>query len=207
MDFRETEMDFETLMSDYEEDLYSSPAPLLSPLQSPTRSTLQSLTPSLPQSPTQSSMRTLPDEETAALSPNCGSASPLMKTSSPQSKSRAQLNFVDESIKSLQKLQEELRENLFQSTEQKLCEKAAELEEIRRENCYLKTQLMTYTAQLSMYECPPPSRVGDLQCIPSSRAYILYPNVGRTAVFALSPGDVDFLNLPDRSEALSCDPL
>ena len=64
---------------------------------------------------------------------------------------------------------------------------------------YLEAQLQcTQTAHSTL-----PTRVGDLQNMSTTRAFILFPHIGRMAVYDLAPMDVQLLDLINRSELLS----
>ena len=116
---------------------------------------------------------------------------------------RARLRSLDAAVNCLQKIRRDLQESVAEAHKMETQEKESENRELRRRVRYLEAQLeRAQTGHTTL-----PTKVGDLQNISTTRAYILFPNIGRTSVFALEPEDIHLLNLKDRSEPLSCDHL
>ena len=116
---------------------------------------------------------------------------------------RAQLRSLDISVERLQKLRREAQENVLEADKAEIAEKEAELHLLRRRVAYLENE----REHADRGNRENPSTVGHLQWIGSTRAYVLFPNVGQTAVYPLTAADLAMLDLPSRSEALSCEPL
>ena len=118
---------------------------------------------------------------------------------------RGQLRSLDNSVERLQKLRRDLQEDLVEASKRELAEKDYEVHLLRRRVSFLENQLER--AEKTHGNGANPTTVGHLQRIGSMRAYILFPNVGQTAVYPLSAADLAMLDLRNRSEALSCEPL
>ena len=116
---------------------------------------------------------------------------------------RAQLRSLDISLERLQNLRREAQENVLEVDKVEIAEKEAELHLLRRGVAYLENE----RERADRGNRENPSTVGHLQRIGSTRAYVLFPNVGQTAVYPLTAADLAMLDLQSRSEALSCEPL
>ena len=118
---------------------------------------------------------------------------------------RAQLRSLDSSVERLQKLRREVQEDVLEAHKQEIAKKEEELNLLHRRVSYLEKQLKK--AEQVNGNGAHPTTVGHLQRISSTRAYILFPNVGQTAVYSLTSADLDILDLRSWSESLSCEPL
>ena len=116
---------------------------------------------------------------------------------------RSRLRSLDASVNCLQKVRRDLQESVTEAHKQELQAKEVENGQLRRRIRYLEAQLeRAKTGHTTL-----PTRVGDLQHLSTTRAFVLFPNVGRTAVYNLEPADVSLLELASRSEPLSSDHL
>ena len=116
---------------------------------------------------------------------------------------RGQVRSLDISMERLQKLRREAMENANEAHKLEMTEKMEELHLLRRRVAFLENE-MERAARGNQNN---PTTVGHLQRIGSTRAYVLFPNVGQTAVYSLTSADLAMLDLRNRSEALSCEPL
>ena len=116
---------------------------------------------------------------------------------------RSRLRSLDASVNCLQKVRRDLQESVTEAHKRELQAKEVENGQLRRRIRYLEAQLQrAKTGHTTL-----PTRVGDLQHLSTTRAFVLFPNVGRTAVFNLEPADVSLLELASWSEPLSSDHL
>ena len=116
---------------------------------------------------------------------------------------RTRLHSLDAAVNCWQKIRRDLQQSVTEAYKVETQEKGAENRELRRRVRYLEAQLdQAQTGHTTL-----PTKVGELQNISTTRAYILFPNIGRTSVFVLELDDIHLLNLKDRSEPLSCDHL
>ena len=116
---------------------------------------------------------------------------------------RAQLRSLDISVELLQKLRREVQENVLETDKAEIAEKEAELHPLCRWVAYLENE----RERADWGNRENPSTVGHLQRIGSTRAYVLFPNVGQTAVYPLTAADLAMLDLKSQSEVLSYEPL
>ena len=186
-----------------------SPAQL-TPHRSPTKVPQQSSPePDAPQaSPEEEAQQVSPEQVMQRVPPrNAATSSRALGAERPpqlSSKSlRAQLRSLDISVERLQKLRREAQENVLEADKAEIAEKEAELHLLRRRVAYLENE----RERADRGNRENPSTVGHLQRIGSTRAYMLFPNVGQTAVYPLTAADLAMLDLQSRSEALSCEPL
>lgn len=78
-----------------------------------------------------------------------------------------------------------------------------ELKTAKQRCAYLEAQLeRTRTGKASL-----PCIVGDLERVATTQAMILFPSIGYTQVYKLSPDDIRLLSLSNRDPCLSCEPL
>ena len=116
---------------------------------------------------------------------------------------RSRLRSLDTSVNCLQKVRRDLQESVTEAHKRELQAKEVENGQLRRRIRYLEAQLeRAKTGHTTL-----PTRVGDLQHLSTTRAFVLFPNVGRTAVYNLEPADVSLLEFASRSEPLSSDHL
>ena len=116
---------------------------------------------------------------------------------------RSRLRSLDASVNCLQKVRRDLQESVTEAHKRELQAKEVENGQLRRRIRYLEAQLeRAKTGHTTL-----PTRVGDLQHLSTTRAFVLFPNVGRTAVYNLEPADVSLLELASWSEPLSSDHL
>ena len=116
---------------------------------------------------------------------------------------RSRLRSLDTSVNCLQKVRRDLQESVTEAHKRELQAKEVENGQLRRRIRYLEAQLeRAKTGHTTL-----PTRVGDLQHLSTTRAFVLFPNVGHTAVYNLEPADVSLLELASRSEPLSSDHL
>ena len=92
----------------------------------------------------------------------------------------------------------------FQSNEE-YEHKAKECQALKQRLAYVESELRGYQRN-EQYVCRP-TRVGHLQAIGSTRTHLLMPNLGHTAVFPLTAEDILKLDLENKDQAISCDPL
>ena len=82
--------------------------------------------------------------------------------------------------------------------------KARECQPLKQCVVYLESQLRGYQQdEKYIYH---PTHVGHLQSISSTRAHLLMPNLGHTAVYPLTAQDIDLLDLDHCDQPISCDP-
>ena len=116
---------------------------------------------------------------------------------------RSRLRSLDAAVNCLQKIRYDLQESVIEAHKQEVLDKEVENRELRRRVCYLEAELQRSQTGHSTL----PTKVGDLQNLSTTRAFVLFPNIGHTAVYSLEPEDVRLLDLANRSEPLSCDHL
>ena len=116
---------------------------------------------------------------------------------------RSRLRSLDAAMNCLQKIRRDLQESVTEAHKHEVLDKEVENRELRRRVRYLEAQLQRSQTGHSTL----PTKVGDLQNLSTTRAFVLFPNIGRTAVYSLEPEDVRLLDLANRSEPLSCDHL
>ena len=116
---------------------------------------------------------------------------------------RSRLRSLDAAVNCLQKIRRDLQESVMEAHKQEVLDKEVENQELRRWVPYLEAQLQRSQTGHSTL----PTKVGDLQNLSTTRAFVLFPNIGRTAVYSLEPEDVRLLDLANRSEPFSCDHL
>jgi len=104
-------------------------------------------------------------------------------------------------VRTLIGVSDDIAEAAFESQRRETEERDMRIKLLERRVAYLEGQL----ARVEQGVKPSPARVGDLQEMATTRAFLLFPNIGRTAVYPLGPGDAATLNLPERTEALSCE--
>ena len=177
--------------------------PHRSPAQVPQQSSPE---PAAPQaSPEEEAQQVSPEQVLQRVPPrNVATSSRNLRAEETQpqlsSKSlRAQLRSLDISGERLQKL----RENVLEADKAEIAEKEAELHLLRRWVAYLENE----REHADRGNRENPSTVGHLQRIGSTRAYVLFPNMGQKAVYPLTAAYLAMLDLQSRSEALSCEPL
>ena len=117
---------------------------------------------------------------------------------------RAQLCSLDSSVERLQKLRREVQADVLEAHKRVIARNEEELNLLHRRVSYLEKQIKK--AEQAIGNGAHPTTVGHLQRISSTRAYILYPNLGQTSVYSLT-SDLDILDLRCRSEAFSCEPI
>ena len=110
----------------------------------------------------------------------------------------AQLQALEEEEENLKRRRQALLRKL--SPEQL----AKENDDLVRRNQYLQDEVMRLR---NPGRTPLPIVVGDLQRIVSTRALLLYPSFGRTSVYPLEASDYEHLNIEERDQCLSCEPL
>ena len=143
-----------------------------------------------------------PVEEAGGLRPQRAVA-PVCEEASTGRFLRARLRSLDASINCLQKVRRDLQESVTETHKRELQAKEKENGQLRRRVRYLEAQLKRSTTGHATL----PTRVGELQQMSTTRAFVLFPNVDRTAVYSLDPEDIELLDLANRSEQLSCDHL
>ena len=131
-----------------------------------------------------------------AVAPGCAEASTSRYL-------RARLRSLDSAVNCLQKIRHDLQGSVAEAHKQETREKEMENGELRRRVRYLEAQLQCSQTGHSTLS----TKVGDLQNLSTTWAFLLFPNIGRTAVYSLEPEDVRLLDLANCSEPLSCDHL
>ena len=116
---------------------------------------------------------------------------------------RSRLRSLDAAVNCLQKIRRDLQESVTEAHKHEVLDKEVENRELRRRVRYLEAQLQRSQTGHSTL----PTKVGDLQNLSTTRALVLFLNIGLTAVYNLEPKDVRLLDLANRSEPLSCDHL
>ena len=102
------------------------------------------------------------------------------------------LRSLDSSVERLQKLRREVQEDVLEAHKQEIARNEEELNLLHRRVSYLEKQLKK--AEQVNGNGAHPTTVSHLQRISSTRAYILFPNVGQTAVYSLTSADLDILD-------------
>ena len=143
-----------------------------------------------------------PVEEAGGLRPQ-RSVAPVWAEASTSCYLRARLRSLDAAVNCLQKIRHNLQGSVAEAHKQETREQEVENRELRRRVRYLEAQLQRSQTGHSTL----PTKDGDLQNLSTTRAFVLFPNIGRTAVYSLEPKDVHLLDLANRSEPLSCDHL
>ena len=118
---------------------------------------------------------------------------------------RVQVRSLDTTVDELLLQRREASEGAFSLMKREYDRKARECQTLKQRVAYLESELRWYQ-QDGKYICCP-TLVGHLQSIGSTRAHLLMPNLGHTAVYPLTAQDIDLLDLDHRDQAISLDPL
>ena len=87
---------------------------------------------------------------------------------------RARVRSLDAAVNCLQKIRHDLQRSVTEAHKQETREKEAKNSQLRKPVRYLEAQLQrSQTGHLML-----PTRVGDLQHMSTTRAFVLFPNIG-----------------------------
>ena len=150
-----------------------------------------------------SELRPAPESHTKSCRPSIG-AKPADDPLSSHTQ-RAQVRSLDGTIEELLRQRREATEGAFGAMKREYEKKAEECRVLKRRVAFLESEMRGFEKD-SPY-VPRPTIVGHLQSIGSTRAHLLLPNLGHTAVFPMTASDLALLNIDDRDQAISCDPL
>ena len=118
---------------------------------------------------------------------------------------RVQVRSLDTTLDELLRQRHEASEGFFSLMKQEYDRIARECQTLQQCVAYLEIELKGYQ-QEEKYICRP-THVGHLQSIGSTRAHLLMPNLGHTAIYPLTAQDIGLLDLDHRDQAISYDPL
>ena len=117
---------------------------------------------------------------------------------------RAQVRNLDGTIEELLRQHCEATEGAFDAMKEHE-KKAEECRVLKCRVAFLELEMRGL--EKDSHYVPRPTIVGHLQSIGSTRAHLLLPNLGHTSVFPLTASDITLLNIDDRDQAISCEPL
>ena len=119
------------------------------------------------------SKRLPPVEEAVGLRPKRAVA-PVCAEASASCYLKARLQSLDAAVNCLQKIRHDLQGSVTEAHKQETREKEAKNSQLRKRVRYLEAQLQrSQTGHLTL-----PTRVGDLQYMSTTRAFVLFPNIG-----------------------------
>ena len=150
-----------------------------------------------------SELRPAPESHAKSCRPSIG-AKPADDPLSSHTQ-RAQVRSLDGTIEELLKQRREATEGAFGAMKREYEKKAEECRVLKRRVTFLESEMRGF--EKDSHYVPRPTIVGHLQSIGSTRAHLLLPNLGHTAVFPMTASDLALLNVNDRDQAISCDPL
>ena len=118
---------------------------------------------------------------------------------------RAQVRSLDGTIEELLRQRREATEGAFGAMKKEYEKEAEECRVLKRRLAFLESEMRGF--EKDSHCVPRPTIVSHLQSIGSTKAHLLLPNLGHTAVFPMTASDLALLNIDDRDQAISCDPL
>ena len=183
--------------------------PLCEPATSATATSLGN-TPNFPDEPRMpdrrvvlSKLRPAPDSHSKSCHPSIGAKpanNPLLSHTIG-----AQVRSLDGTIEELLRQHREATEVAFDAMKKEYEKKAEECRVLKRRVAFLESEMRGF--EKDSHYVPQRTVVGHLQCIGSTRAHLLLPNLAHTAVSPMTASDLALLNIDNWDQAISCDPL